>query len=219
MKLALIVLAAIAVLGVAGMLVYVYVIQNVEQPDYQLVGKNGDFEIRDYPPLVVAEVTRSGSRDETLSAGFRPLAGYIFAKERGGEKIAMTAPVTQQAVGAEEKIAMTAPVTQQPAGNDDWTVQFIMPTEYSLADLPTPAGDGVRLDEIPARRMAVVRFSGRADNELLAEQEQRLRDWMAEQGVEPSGEPVYVYYNDPFTPGFLRRNEVMIPIAAEPQSM
>ena len=212
MKIVLIVIASVLVLAVAGILVFVYVIQNVEQPDYALVTQDGDFEIRDYPPLVVAEVTRAGNRQQSLSAGFGPLARYIFAKERGGERIAMTAPVQQQAVGADEKIAMTAPVTQTPSDNGDWTVQFIMPSEYSIEDLPAPAGDAVRLREVPSRRVAAVRFSGRTNDRLIAEQEQRLRDWMAKRNLEAAGEPIYAYYNDPFTPGFLRRNEVLIPI-------
>jgi hypothetical protein len=216
MKIALIMLGGLLLLAVAGMLVFVYVIQNVEQPDYTPVMQDGDFELRDYPPLVVAEVVREGSRRQGLSAGFGPLARYIFAKERGGERIAMTAPVQQQALAADEKIAMTAPVTQSPAGDDQWTVQFIMPAQYRLEDLPLPAGSEVRLRDVPARRMAAVRFSGRTTDALIARQEERLRDWIARRGLQVLAEPVYAYYNDPFTPGFLRRNEVMIEVAGGP---
>ncbi|MGD8957174.1 MAG: heme-binding protein [Chromatiaceae bacterium] len=218
MKVALIVIVAIVGLAVAAMLVFVYVIQNVELPDYKRITADGDFEIRDYPPLVVAEVIREGSRQQGLSDGFGPLARYIFAKERGGERIAMTAPVQQQAV-APEKIAMTAPVTQTSAGDDAWVVQFIMPSAYRIEDLPAPAGDDVRLREVPARRVAAVRFSGRTDDQLIAEQEERLRNWMLGRHLEPAGAAVYAYYNDPFTPGFLRRNEIIIPITAGPSTL
>ena len=218
MKIALILIAALVVLGVAGMLVFVYVIQNVEQPDYVVVISDGDFELRDYPPLVVAETTRTGSRGEGLSAGFGPLARYIFAKERGGdaqtETIAMTAPVQQQPArgpDSDAKIAMTAPVTQRAEDDGRWTVQFIMPSRYRLADLPAP-GDDVRLREIPARRIAAVRFAGRTTDAAIAEQQKRLRTWMTEQALTAAGDAVYAYYNDPFTPGPLRRNEVMIPV-------
>ena len=214
MKLALILIAGLALLAVAGMLVFVYVIQNVEQPAYALVLRDGDFELRDYPPLAVAEVIRDGSRREGLRAGFGPLARYIFAKERGGERIAMTAPVQQQAAaGSDGKIAMTAPVTQAPAGDGGWAVQFIMPAQYRLEDLPEPAGDDVRLHRVPARRVAAVRFSGRTTDDLIARQQTRLRQWMAEHELTAVGPPVYAYYNDPFTPGFLRRNEIMIEVA------
>jgi hypothetical protein len=201
-----------AALGVAALLVFVYVVQNVEQPAYQSVHLEGDFEVRDYPTLVVAEVRRSGDRERGLREGFGPLARYIFARERGGDRIAMTAPVEQQAVAPDEKIAMTAPVTQMPTGDGAWIVRFIMPSALTLADLPAPASDAIQLSEIPARRMVAVRFSGRTDDALIAAQNQRLRDWMAKRALSPIGPPTYAYYNDPFTPGFLRRNEVLLPV-------
>ncbi|WP_462321945.1 SOUL family heme-binding protein [Halochromatium sp.] len=215
MKIVAILIGIAILLGIIAMLVYVYVIQNVETPDYQVVFKDGDFGLRDYPPLVVAEVSGSGSRQQSLSEGFGPLARYIFAKQRGGERIAMTAPVQQRAVAPDEKIAMTAPVTQTPADNGNWTVQFVMPSEYELKDLPTPGNEQVRLDKIPARRVAAVRFSGRTNDQAIAQQQQRLVDWMRSRDLEPSGDPIYAYYNDPFTPGPLRRNEVMFEVSPE----
>jgi len=216
MKIAVILVSSAFVLAIVGLLVFVYVIQNVEQPEYRLVTQDGDIEIRDYPALVVAEVVRKGDRQRGLSAGFGPLASYIFAKKRSGEGIAMTAPVQQQALGPDARIAMTAPVTQSALDDGSWVVQFIMPAAYAIEDLPAPAGDDVRLREIQARRMAAVRFSGRTDDRLIATQEERLRAWMARRDLAPSGAPVYAYYNDPFTPGFLRRNEVMFPLLQEP---
>ena len=182
-------------LAVAAVGLYFFVMSNVEKPAYSLVEQQGSFEIRDYPALVVAEVTRQGERYDALRAGFRPLASYIFAKEREGEKIAMTAPVTQD-VSAE-------------GGEKTWTVRFIMPSGYGLEDLPAPAGQDVRLTGLPAQRRAAVRFSGVASDALIAEQEARLRDWLAAKGLSPEGSPTYAYYNDPWTPGPLRRNEVL----------
>lgn len=212
-RIALLIGASMLVLGIVAMIVFVYVVQNVEQPSYTAVTIDGDFEVRDYPSLVVAEVTRAGTREKGLSDGFGPLARYIFAREREGERIAMTAPVQQRAVAPDEKIAMTAPVIQSPAGDGIWVVQFIMPSAFELTDLPEPANDSIRLREVPASRVAAVRFSGRTDDELIAEQESRLRTWMAGRSLTPTGPPVFAYYNDPFTPGFLRRNEIMLPIA------
>lgn len=212
MKLILILAGVAALIGVAGMLVFVFVIQNVETPDYEIVAKEGDFELRDYPPLVVAEIRTTGSRRAGLSSGFGPLARYIFAKERGGERIAMTAPVQQSAGG---KIAMTAPVTQSATTEEDWTVQFIMPSGYSLDALPAPGNAEVNLKQIPARRVAVVRFSGRTPDEAIARQQARLQDWLVSRDLTPTGDAVYAYYNDPFTPGPLRRNEVMFEVAGE----
>lgn len=207
--------AGLLVLAVVAMLVFVFVVQNVEQPSYASVLRDGDYEIRDYPALVVAEVKRGGEREQGLREGFGPLARYIFARERGGQQIAMTAPVEQQVLTPDEKIAMTAPVTQSRSGDGQWVVRFIMPSEFKLEDLPAPASDAITLREQPARRLVAVRFSGRTDDTLIADQERRLRDWMAARDLTPVGPATYAYYNDPFTPGFLRRNEVLLPIAAD----
>jgi DNA gyrase inhibitor GyrI len=217
MKIALMVLGGLVLLGLAAMAVFVFYVQNVETPVYQVVAQEGDFEVRDYPPLVVAEVRRQGPRQEALRAGFGPLARYIFAEERGGERISMTAPVTQQ---RPERISMTAPVTAQALPDvtqgDDWAVRFIMPARYGLEQLPAPAGSDVRLSEVPPRRVAAIRFSGRASDELIASQEEALRAWLAARGLTAAAPAIYAFYNDPFTPGFLRRNEVLIDLAEAP---
>ena len=195
MKIVLWILGGIVTLVVLAGCAALVASRNVEQPPYASVALDGDFELRDYPALTVAEVTAAGTRDQAVNAGFGPLAGYIFAKERTGEKIAMTAPVTQ---------------TADSAGN--WVVRFIMPQGYTLDTLPRPAGSTVRLQTLPPRRMAAVQFSGVANDALIAEQEARLLAWMGNRELTPTDTPTYAYYNDPFTPGFLRRNEVMVPV-------
>jgi len=199
MKTIFIVIGTLLLLGAAAMALFVFVVQNVEQPTYETLVRDGRFELRDYPALIVAEVLRPGTRRKSLSEGFGPLAGYIFARERQGERISMTAPVTQARAGA---------------GN--WAVRFFMPAEYRLEELPEPAGPGVRLREVPARRVAVVRFSGRTTDEKVAARESELRSWMTARGLSPASVPTYAYYNDPLTPGFVRRNEVMLEVAAGP---
>jgi hypothetical protein len=114
---------------------------------------------------------------------------------------------------------MTAPVIQQPgpeAGADrDWTVGFIMPEAAVAAGLPDPANADVRLTELPPRRVAAVRFSGRTTDASMAAQRERLEAWIDAQGLRRLSPPVYAYYNDPFTPGPLRRNEVLYDVAAD----
>lgn len=185
-----------AVLGLAGVILalalYWYVqTRNVEVARYDVIEADGAIEIRAYPALVVAEVIRNGPRDQAVRSGFGPLAGYIFAREREGGKIAMTAPVTQKQDG------------------DAWSIQFIMPSGYGLESLPKPAGADVRLREIPPARRAAIRFSGWWSDALFEAQDAILRQWLAARGLAPSGPPVFAYYNDPFTPGFLRRNEIL----------
>lgn len=204
-------LGGIVALLVVAAAAWIIVARNVETPEYAVVVMDGDIEIRDYPPLVVAQVRREGDRSTAVNKAFGPLADYIFAKNREGDSISMTAPVTQQPA---EKIAMTAPVTQTP-DSGEWMIRFIMPAKYALGDLPKPASEDVTLTRIPAERRAAIRFSGSWDDELFARKTKELRDWLASRGVEPLGPPTYAYYNDPFTPGFLRRNEVMFDIPPE----
>jgi hypothetical protein len=225
MKIALMILGVLVLLAVTAMVVFVYVVQNVEQPAYRLVEQDGAIEVRDYPESIVAQVQRSGPRKEALRGGFGPLAGYIFAKERAGERISMTAPVVQQrlnpdavpdAVPSDGALAMTVPVTQSRLADGDWAVRFIMPARYRLDQLPAPAGGDVQLIAVPARRTAAIRFSGAADDALIAQQESALRAWMQARGLTPAAPPVFAYYNDPFTPGPLRRNEVLIDLSDSP---
>jgi hypothetical protein len=182
----------------------------VEEPAFETVVSDGAFEVRDYPSLVVAEVTVPGEQREAANAGFRLLADYIFGGNTGQASIAMTAPVEQRPAG--EKIAMTAPVTQtESAGN--WVVRFTMPSSYTLDTLPKPNDPKVRLRETPPTRFAVVRFSGVARPELVAEKTAELSAWMKKRNLSGTGPASLAQYNPPWTPGFMRRNEVMVPLA------
>lgn len=186
--------AVVLVVALAGG--WYWVTHSVEQPDYAVATADGDFELRDYPAMVVAEAATGGDRQEGVRQGFRALASYIFAKDREGDRIAMTAPVIQQP-------------TDLQAG-DGWRVRFVMPSAFDLDELPKPAGEDVQLHRWPPMRLAAVRFSGRADDADFARHEGRLRDWIFDRGLEAEGTPLLAYYDDPWTPGMLRRNEVLI---------
>lgn len=184
----------------------------VEEPKFQIVKADGDFELRDYPGLVVAEVTVGGDRRTASNEGFRLLAGYIFGGNAGSSKIAMTSAVSQAQVQG-SKIAMTAPVTL--AGEEGrWTVQFTMPSEYSMEDLPAPNDKRVHLKSIPRTRMAVLKFSGLTGDERVAQQTERLEALLRKHQLESVGEPSLARYDPPWTPWFMRRNEVMVPTSA-----
>ena len=189
-------LAGLAVAVVGGWVLYM---RSIDQPSYELVARDGNIEVRDYGPMTVAEVTRQGDRDSAVRAGFRPLARYIFAKDRPGDKIAMTAPVTQQPA-------------EGPADDAVWKVQFIMPEGMDPDTLPKPADADVRLLTIDATRRAAIRFSGRADDALMQANETRLRNWLKDKGYSVTGPAIYAYYDDPFTPGMFRRNEVLFEV-------
>lgn len=184
----------------------------VEEPKFRLVKADGDFELRDYPGLVVAEVSVGGDRKAASNEGFRLLAGYIFGGNSGSSRIAMTAPVSQAQVQG-SKIAMTAPVTL--SGEEGrWTVQFTMPSEYAMEDLPTPNDKRVQLKSLPPARMAVLKFSGLAGDDRVAQQTERLEVLLRNNALAPIGEASLARYDPPWTPWFMRRNEVMVPVSA-----
>jgi DNA gyrase inhibitor GyrI len=185
-------------------------VSNVEQPKYQVVERSGNVEIRDYAPIIVAEVDMPGERRDAIGKGFRTIADYIFGNNKAAQKLPMTAPVTQQ---GSEKIVMTAPVTQQGDGST-WRVRFIMPSSYTMETLPKPHNPAVRLKEIAAKRYAVIRFSGMAGEESLKRRTKELNEWVGTNNLTPVSGPVYAFYNPPWTLPFLRRNEVMVEIPA-----
>jgi hypothetical protein len=182
--------------------------RRVEEPTFTLVEQSGAFELRDYPPLLVAEATVKGARSVAINEGFRAIADYIFGNNIAAEKVAMTAPVTQQ---SSEAVAMTAPVTQQAAG-DSWTVRFIMPSQYTLETLPKPKNAAVTIKQVEGQRMAVLRFSGAADDQMLAEKTQALTAELSKRSLVATAAATYAFYDPPWTLGFLRRNEVMIAV-------
>lgn len=188
--------AGLAAVGAAA--VYAQYRQT-EQPDFAVVRADEEFELRDYPALVVAEVSHTGNRERASGASFRRLAAYIFGQDRpaGGDAIAMTAPVLQDET--------------QPG---EWRMRFVMPAKYTLETLP-PAPSDIALAQVPARRMAAIRFSGNGSARDLALMEARLRDWMMTHGLMPAGEAEFAFYDAPMVPGPLRRNEVLIPVAAQ----
>ena len=181
-----------------------------EEPAFNVAIHEGDFEVRDYPALIVAEVSVSGSRDEASNAGFRLLAAYIFGGNTRRQTVAMTAPVVQERATS-ENIAMTAPVTQ--AGADGaWVVRFTMPSKYTLETLPAPNDARVRLVPVPAQRYAVVRFSGVARPDEVERRTGALNIFMERQQLRAAGPPSLARYDPPWPLWFMRRNEVWIPV-------
>lgn len=184
-----------------------------EEPKYLLLEKSEPFELRAYAPLIVAEVKVDGDLDTASNQGFRLIAAYIFGKNQVSEKIAMTVPVGIESgeQNKSAKIAMTAPAGIESAGNQ-WTVSFVMPSEYTLASLPKPLDPQVKIRELPAEKKAVITFSGFYNEEKVKEKTQALRDWMKSRNLKSTGEPQFARYNPPWTLPFMRRNEVLIQI-------
>jgi hypothetical protein len=181
----------------------------VEEPKFTVVEQANGFELREYPPVIAAEVSVKGAREQAINDGFRLLADYIFGNNIAADKVAMTAPVTQQ---ASETVAMTAPVTQSGTG-DSWTVQFIMPSQYTMETLPKPRNPAVILKPMQSERLAVIRFSGVADDSVLKDKSAELIKLMEARKLSAIGPVRYAFYNPPWVLGMFRRNEIMVPVA------
>ena len=169
----------------------------LENPKYTILEKNNHFQIRKYDEMTIAKITTVGERYEGLRKGFIPLARYIGAKDREGPKISMTAPVMQQ------KII-----------NDNWEISFYMPSKFDTDQLPNSENNQIKIVTTPSTIMAVITFSGVAKTELLENKFTNLIKWIEKINYEIilGSKPIYSYYNDPSTPGFLRKNEIMIPV-------
>lgn len=185
-------------------------VRSSQEPNYQLLSDHGDIQIRAYPSLLVAETLIEADYAEAGNIGFKRLAGYIFGGNLQQQSMAMTVPVYREAVGA--KIAMTAPVLQQMI-DGKWTMAFVMPAGYELETLPTPLDPRVVLKSVPARKVAVLRYSGSLNLESIAQNSKRLSDWLARQGLKPLSSPRSAAYDPPWTIPALRRNEIHIDIA------
>jgi len=164
---------------------------------YAVTGTSGEIEFRHYPELVLATVD---TNDE--NAGFSLLFAYISGSNKPQEKIPMTAPVITS-----QKIPMTAPVV-----SDAGSISFVMPAGTTRDATPDPLDSRVRIVTVPERDIAVVRFSGYAPPQDVDAATSRLQEGLHNEGVVTAGQPFLMRYDSPWTPGFMRRNEVAIEI-------
>jgi len=176
---------------------------------YTVTGKFRDVEIRKYPPLLLASV--HGASDNDM---FYPLFRFITGNNRIKKKVPMTAPVisgedipmTTPVITA-EKIPMTAPVI-----TGSRTMSFVMPEDFTRESIPEPLDSRITLEEIPERTIAVIRFSGRTDETTVQKMTAHLLSVLEEEKIMVKSSPFLMRYNSPWTPGFLRRNEVSVEI-------
>ena len=188
--------------------------QAIEQPRFRVeqVLVADSIEVRRYEPYIVAEVVVPGPAEQAGNQGFSFLGGYIFGRNKGDRKIAMTAPVTQSAQPV--KIEMTAPVTQNAVagGKGGFAVQFMMPSSFTMETLPEPLDPRVTLKPVAEQRVVAITYSGTWTQSNYEEHLQKLRDTAQRQGLKVDGEPVYARYNGPWVPWFMRKNEIWLPI-------
>ncbi len=173
-----------------------------ESAPYEVLETVDDVEIRRYPTLILAKVR--GLSDDMA---FRILFRYITGENKVRKDIAMTVPVISTGP-TYQRIAMTRPVL-----SDEDSFSFVMPSFYSISTIPEPLDARVEMTEVKPRRLAVLRFSGRAHNDSIKEKEDRLISVLRKRGIEFKGAPFLMRYNGPGTPGFLRRNELAVELA------
>jgi len=187
----------------------------IEEAEYRVLEREGQFEIREYAEHIVAETISGKSFEEAGSVAFKRLFRYISGDNESRRKIAMTAPVSQRTAG--EKIAMTAPVSQRRS-DSDWAVSFMMPSSYTIDTLPVPSNPEIKIRTVPAHIAGAVQYSGFWSEKNYLENKSRLEAWIEKKKFIKDGNAVWARYNAPFTPWFLRRNEILIPLAMQGKS-
>lgn len=191
---------ALVGLGIA----YVLREKGTPEPGYRLLVSENGLEIRAYEAVRVAETVVQGERKRALNEGYRILSDYLTAKSRPGERLPMRVPVLQD---AGNPMGQDPPTFDDALGEAGWRVRLTLPDDGPLPDAP----DGVTLVEIPPRRVGVALFHGTANDDRLAEAEDRLRGWLERHGEKAlPTEPEYAFYNSPMIPPPLRRNEVLL---------
>jgi len=195
----------------------------IEEPKYEVVTADAQFEVRHYAPILIAETIVEGDMDAASSKGFRLIADFIFGNNLSSDtdkksKIAMTAPVTVEPQSS--KIAMTAPVTVEPQAAESsmktaktWRINFVMPSQYTLATIPKPKNNAVILREVPSKYFIVHKYSGFNTASRVQAKTDEAVEWATKRSYKIIGTPQLSRYDPPWTLPMFRRNEIMIEIA------
>ncbi|HRQ61526.1 MAG TPA: heme-binding protein [Alphaproteobacteria bacterium] len=169
---------------------------DVKEPPFTVSLKDGAFEVREYPAIVMVKATGTGDFDTAQDESFYKLFDYISGKNAEPKEIPMTAPVLMEA---------------QESG-EGWSMAFVLPADIPLDKAPAPADPSLTLEDMKDARFAVITFSGRFTEANLAPKEQALKDWIKAQNLEESGPAIRAGYNPPWTIPLFRRNEILIPL-------
>lgn len=182
-----------------------------EQQPHDLVARYPSFELRRYPAHLIAEVEVESSFTDAGNRAFRTLVSYISGSNSTHRKVAMTAPVVQEQAGM--KIAMTAPVVQESGSHSDrYVVGLVMPAAFTLETLPTPTDARVTVREVSTQLAAAKSFRGRWSESIYQEQLASLQEVVVGAGYQIAGPPRFARFDPPWTPWFLRHNEVVLPV-------
>ena len=183
-----------------------------EEPEFKLISEEAEFQIREYDPKIIAQVEVEGDFDEASSMGFKLLADYIFGNnllDGTSKKISMTTPVEMTPLA--ENLLMTSSILDDQI-NNKWSINFVMPQEFSLDTLPKPNNSQVNIIEVPKEKYAVIVFSGLIRESSYAEKVELLSNYLEENSFKQQGAIKIARYNPPWTLPFFRRNELMVRI-------
>ncbi|MGI9309029.1 MAG: SOUL family heme-binding protein [Gammaproteobacteria bacterium] len=208
---------AIGILLLVAAAYAVFSVIRLEKPTYSVVQESGGIEYRQYEPYLVSEtlIQQAPNYKAAGNEGFRRLFQYISGGNASQTKVSMTVPVAQ--TESNQKIAMTVPVQQTEAA-EGWRVAFMLPSEYTLETAPQPTDSRVQIRAVPGRLTAVLRYSGRWTQSSFIEKRTALLAALQQASITPIGEVQSAQYAPPATPGFLRRNEVIVEIDRLPQA-
>jgi hypothetical protein len=183
---------------------------STEQPAYETVKRDGDFEVRRYNGYILAQVEVRSDFDDALNRGFRMLFDFITGHNKARSKIPMTIPVTEEIEERSEHIPMTAPVTAEKSAEGMYRISFVMPGRFTLETLPEPDNEAIRFKEVGDHDVAVIQFSGHSHEPRVREKIGQLEGWMRTNGLTPKSGYRLARYDPPWIPGLMRRNEVMV---------
>lgn len=188
----------------------------IEKPEYEVLFVDGAVEYRRYESFIVAEteIVDVESWKDASNEGFRRLFNYITGDNNGEAKIAMTAPVQQSKIQAEDVRINQAEPLEVGAG---WKVGFMLPSSYSMIDAPMPEDERITIRMVPEKLVAAIRYSGRWTTRNFDKYESRLMGALSEENIETLGEPETAFYNPPFIPPFMRRNEILVEVSRHPK--
>ena len=181
----------------------------VEEAKYSVILKDDKFELRKYEPHVLAETIVDSDFEGAGNEAFNRLFKYISGNNKRQQEVAMTSPVGQS--HSSQKIEMTSPVSQKEQ-DGKWAVSFMMPESFTLETTPEPMDSSVKIRQVPERHVAAVRYSGFWSTKNYIRNLEELKAWIEVKAYRPVGDPIWARYNPPFTPWFLRRNEILVPV-------
>ncbi len=167
-----------------------------EEAKYNVLREEAGFELRQYESHILAETTVDSEFEDAGNEGLGRLFKYISGNNKQQQKVAMTSPVGQH------------------KQDGKWVVSFMMPASFTLETTPEPKDTNVSIREVPARLIAAVRYSGVWSEKSYRHNLTKLQDWTANNRLTSVGEPIWARYNPPFMPWFLRRNEILVPVAS-----